>query len=74
MQPKRFIQWMTDYDLNLKTAGEALGLHEGSISRYRNGVIPIPTMAELAIETLERRWQAQGRRRQAFDAARSCLS
>jgi transcriptional regulator with XRE-family HTH domain len=56
MTKEAFEAWLRDNDLTLETAGELLGMTTSAISKYKNGVNPIPLVVELAIEALETRW------------------
>ncbi len=44
------------YDLTHEAAGEALGVHKSTSSRYADGSV-IPLMVELAIEAWQARWK-----------------
>jgi hypothetical protein len=62
MKPAEYTAWLQRHELTHETAGEALGVHKSTSSRWADGSIKIPRMAELAIEALEARWKT-GRKR-----------
>ena len=62
MKSAEYIAWLERRELTHEAAGEALGVHKSTSSRWADGSVNIPRMAELAIEALEARW-GNGRKR-----------
>ncbi|HEY7300918.1 MAG TPA: DUF2442 domain-containing protein [Xanthobacteraceae bacterium] len=55
--PEHFSAWMTQHDLSLNAAADALGLSRRMTAHYRTGSRPIPRVVALACEGLTMRWR-----------------
>ena len=60
MDPIDFQNWLHKHNITMATAASELMVNKASVSRWYNGIAPIPGMVTLAIETLERRWRLLG--------------
>lgn len=44
--------WMVAHRYGVRSLARALGLHPSTVQRYRDGVLPIPPVAALALRAL----------------------
>ena len=62
MKPAEYAAWLKRHELTHEAAGEALGVHKSTSSRWADGSVVIPMTVELAIEALEARWRRESRK------------
>ena len=54
-------EWMIANGYSLSTLAGELGVHQRTVGRWRSGELPVPRMAELALQAVAPRQQARTR-------------
>lgn len=67
MTPDEFKAWMEENAFDNEMLASALGVHEGSVIRWRNGRHPVTRLIKLALDRLGENRGARRERRRALD-------